>query len=254
MAFTVGELAKLTGVTVRTLHHYDEIGLVRPSKRSAAGYRLYAERDVLRLHQVLLFRELGLALTDIPALLERADSAADLLRQHREVLVTKRARLDAMLAAVDARLSQLDVAPQPSEGTIMTNEQVQSLFNGFDPEQYEQEAQARWGDTDAYRESARRTKGYTQADWERYKQEAKANGDALIALMRAGAPVGDARVQAAVEAHRMLIDRWFYPCSVAMHKKLGEMYVADARFRENLDRSAPGYALYLSEAIAASQP
>src|SRR5688572_15101534 len=102
MAYTVGELSRLTGVTVRTLHHYDEIGLVRPSGRTAAGYRLYTEAEVLRLQQVLLFRELGLPLDEIGAAIDEAASQEDLLRRHREVLVAKRGRLDAMVAAVDA--------------------------------------------------------------------------------------------------------------------------------------------------------
>src|SRR5262245_39350808 len=101
MGFTVGELSRLTGVTVRALHHYDEIGLIRPSQRTAAGYRLYDDADVLRLHQVLLFRELGLPLDEIAAAIDQADSQQELLRHHREVLVTRRARLDAMLAALD---------------------------------------------------------------------------------------------------------------------------------------------------------
>src|SRR3954470_25008057 len=99
MPFTVGDLARLTGVTVRALHHYDEIGLVRPSERTAAGYRLYSDADVHRLQQVLLFRELGLPLDELAEAIDGA-SRQDLLRQHREALVAKRGRLDAMLTAV----------------------------------------------------------------------------------------------------------------------------------------------------------
>src|SRR6187455_905448 len=131
MAFTVGELSRLTGVTVRALHHYDEIGLVRPSQRTAAGYRLYGDADVLRLHQVLLFRELGLPLEEIAAAIDEAEGQAELLRRHREVLVTRRARLDAMLAALDARLATFE------EGTTMRPEEVKALFDGFDPSQHE---------------------------------------------------------------------------------------------------------------------
>ncbi len=107
MAFTVGELARLTGVTVRALHHYDERGLLPPSARTSAGYRLYDDRDVLRLQQILLFRELGMPLEDISAAIEHAGTA-DLLRGHRDALVAKRTRLDAMLAAVDATLARLE--------------------------------------------------------------------------------------------------------------------------------------------------
>src|SRR5580698_9337701 len=105
MAFTVGELAKLTGITVRALHHYDELGLVVPSQRSAAGYRLYGDADVLRLHEVLMFRELGLPLAEVAAVLADPEHRrVDTLRKHRDVIAAKRGRLDAMLAAIDAAL------------------------------------------------------------------------------------------------------------------------------------------------------
>lgn len=136
MAFTVGELAKLTGVTVRTLHHYDELGLVCPSQRTAAGYRLYEDADVLRLHEVLLFRELDLPLDEIAKILSSAENREDVLRRHREVLHAKRARLDAMIAALEKRLTTKEEA--------MSAEDVKQLFDGFDPSQYEEEAKDRW--------------------------------------------------------------------------------------------------------------
>jgi DNA-binding transcriptional MerR regulator len=244
MALTVGELAKLTGVTVRALHHYDEIGLVRPSGRTAAGYRLYRDADVLRLHQVLILRELGMPLEEIAAAIRDTDHEDDRLRQHRQVLVSRRARLDAMIAGLDARLAK--------GGMDMTGEELAALFDGFDPSTYHAEAEGRWGEGEAFKESTRRSKGYTQADWARFKAEAQANNARLAALMRDGRTVDDPEVQAAVAEHRLLIDRWFYPCPVAMHKALGAMYVDDPRFRESLDRIAGGYARFLRDAIAAS--
>ncbi len=244
MAYTVGELSSLSGITVRTLHYYDEIGLLEPSGRTAAGYRLYENGDVLRLHRILCFRELGLALEEVAAAIDDEDRRGEILRRHREVLVTKRARIDAMLASLDAHLDTADTMPHP--------EKMQTLFDGFDPSQYDDEVQQRWGDTAAYKQSVRRTKRYTKADWERYKAEAKANEEKLLALMVAGKSVTDAAVRAAVEEHRMLIDRWFYPCSVSMHKRLGAMYVTDFRFTEHFHRIAPGYAQYLCDAIAAT--
>ena len=246
MAFTVGDLARLTGVTVRALHHYDEIGLVRPSGRTDAGYRLYSDADVVRLQQVLLFRELGLPLDEIAAVLDDTARRDEVLREHRSVLVTKRARLDAMVAAVDAALSTLE------KGHPMQPDDVKTMFDGFDHTQYEQEAKDRWGDTSAYQESARRTKQSGKAEWDQIQRDWTAIYRAMAELMAAGTPVTDARVQALVEQHRAHIDRWFYPCSVEMHKNLGTMYVADARFAANLDKTAPGFAQYLSDAIAAS--
>src|SRR5215467_3801754 len=121
MAFTVGELSRLTGVTVRALHHYDEIGLVRPSQRTAAGYRLYDEPDVLRLQQVLVLRELGVPLDQIAGVIDAATDRAALLRGHRAALAEKRARLDAMLSAVDAALAVLE------RGKPMTPEDFKTM-------------------------------------------------------------------------------------------------------------------------------
>src|SRR5664279_6308920 len=150
MAFTVGELARLTGITVRTLHHYDQIGLVQPSDRSRAGYRLYADGDVLRLQQVLMYRELGVPLDEIPAAIADPQQS---LAKHREVLLAKRARIDAMLSALDLA--------QRLQGAAMTNEDVKKLFDG-----YAEEAEQRWGETAEFKESARRTKQYGKAEWD----------------------------------------------------------------------------------------
>jgi MerR family transcriptional regulator, thiopeptide resistance regulator len=246
MPFTVGDLAKLTGVTVRALHHYDEIGLVQPSQRTQAGYRLYTDADVHRLQQVLLFRELGLPLDDIAAAIDQASTRDELLRQHRDVLVAKRARIDAMLASLDAALAHLQ------ENKPMQPDDIKSMFDGFDPAQYEDEARERWGESDAYKESARRTKSYGKAEWDQIKRDWAAIYADLAAELAAHTPVTDPRVQAIVERHRQHLERWFYPCSTAFHKNLGAMYVADPRFAANIDKTAPGLAQYLSDAIAAS--
>jgi DNA-binding transcriptional MerR regulator len=232
--YTVGELAKLAGVTVRTLHHYDEIGLVRPSKRSASSYRLYDESDLARLQQVMLFRELGVPLDEIAAAIASRDPR-ELLRQHRDALVEKRSRLDRMIAAVDA--------------AIGGNMDPKSMFDGFDPSQYEDEVKQRWGNTEAYRESARRTQGYTKDDWARHRAESEAIYAALAKHHAAKTPVEHDDVQRLVEEHRLLIDRWFYPCGREMHRALGEMYVADPRFTANLDKHGEGFAQYLRDAI-----
>lgn len=246
MPFTVGDLARLTGVTVRALHHYDEIGLVRPSERSAAGYRLYSDADVHRLQRVLVLRELGLPLDEIAAALDGGALDAETLREHRAALVAKRAQLDAMVTAVDAALVTLE------KGTAMQPDDVKQMFEGFDPSQYEAEVKERWGDTDSYKESMRRTKSYGKAEWQQIKDQWAQIYGALADLMRAGVAVADPRVQALVEQHRLHIDRWFYPCSKEMHKGLGAMYVGDPRFAANLDKTGDGFAQYLSDAIAAS--
>jgi DNA-binding transcriptional MerR regulator len=247
MAFTVGDLSRLTGVTVRALHHYDEIGLVKPSQRSAAGYRLYGDRDVLRLQQVLVFRELGVPLDEIGAAIDNATDRAALLRSHREALVEKRGRIDAMVAAVDAALRVLEEGRKN-----MRAEDFKQLFDGFNPQDHDEEVRQRWGNTEAYQESTRRTQQYGKAEWEAIKRESDEINTRLRDLMQQGAASADPAVQAAVEDHRLHIDRWYYPCSKEVHHGLARMYVADPRFAENLDKVAPGFARFLHDAIAAS--
>jgi MerR family transcriptional regulator, thiopeptide resistance regulator len=247
MAFTVGDISRLTGVTVRALHHYDEIGLVKPSQRSPAGYRLYDESDALRLQQVLVLRELGVPLDEIAGVLDRAGDRVALLRSHRAALVEKRGRIDAMVSAVDAALRVLEEGNQK-----MRAEDFKQMFDGFNPEEYEEETRQKWGNTSAYKESARRTAQYGKAEWEEIKRESEDINRRLRDLMGQGAAPADPAVQAAVADHRAHITRWFYPCSREMHHGLAAMYVADPRFTENLDKVAPGFARFLHDAIEAS--
>ncbi len=151
MSLTVSQVARLAGVSVRTLHHYDEIGLLAPSGRSEAGYRLYEQPDLQRLQQVLFFKELGFPLEEIARIMrDRAfDLRAALLMQRR--LLTERAsRVQVLIRAVDAALDSLE------KGTVMTKEEMFEVFGDFDPAKYEDEARERWGDTEAFRANAER--------------------------------------------------------------------------------------------------
>lgn len=153
---TVSQVARLAHVTVRTLHHYDEIGLLIPSQRSAAGYRLYTDEDVARLHQILLFRELGFGLDAIGQVLdEPLVERRTALREQRDRLVLQKQRTDAVIRAVDQALAALEgETPMPTD----------KMFEGFDQfehAQYADEARERWGHTDAYQESERRTRAYS---------------------------------------------------------------------------------------------
>jgi DNA-binding transcriptional MerR regulator len=247
MALTVSQVAALAGVSVRTLHHYDEIGLLRPSGRSGAGYRLYSDADLSRLQQVLFFRALELPLQEICRIMRDPgfDIAAS-LRMQRQLLAEKAVKLHALIDAVDAALARLESERQ------MTPEEIKQMFDGFDPAQYEDEAQRRWGATEAYQESKRRTSRYTQRDWQELKAEAAAIYERLAALMTAGAPPDAPDVMDAAEAHRQHITRWFYPCPPTTHRGLGRLYVEDPRFSASIDAPAPGLAAYAAAAFAAN--
>jgi hypothetical protein len=147
----------------------------------------------------------------------------------------------------------LDETLAALEGGIqMRVDEMFEVFGDFDPSEYEEEVQERWGDTDAYRESQRRTRRYTKEDWARFKTENIAVNEAIVALMDEGVAAQDPHAMDAVERHRLLIDAWFYPCSHEMHAQLGRMYVADPRFTETYEKIRPGMAQYLRDATAAN--
>jgi DNA-binding transcriptional MerR regulator len=245
MAYTVGEVSKLAKVSVRALHHWDEIGLVVPSRRSHKGYRLYTDDDLDRLQQVLFYRELGFRLEDIAATL--ADPAFD----RREALRSHRALLSERVEHARALLDLVDRTLRAMNGETMSAE---AKFEGFDATKFEAEAKERWGATPQYAEAERRKKQYTEADWKRLQSEADAISQALARLMDARVPPTDPRATALAEKHRLHIDRWFYPCSREIHASLGEMYVSDPRFAAHYDRIREGLAPYLRDAILGDTP
>ena len=247
MSYTVGEVAKLAHVSVRTLHHYDETGLLRPSERSEAGYRLYTLDDLERLQQVLFYKELGFTLDEIRDLMDDPSfDRREALGIQRELIAEQALRLEAMLGLIDKTLASLE------GGIRMSKEEMFDVFGDFDPTQYEGEVKERWGDTDAYKESARRTARYTKQDWERFKAESESINLAIVALMDEGVPPTDPRAMDAVERHRLQIDQWFYPCSREMHANLGEMYIADPRFTATYEKIRPGMARYVRDATQAN--
>jgi len=250
--YQVKDVARIAGVSVRTLHHYDAIGLLTATGRTGAGYRFYNDDDLLRLQQILIGRELGMSLEQIRSSLDDPsfDRRAALERQRQQIL-ERTQRAAEMLRAIDAALATLN---EDGGKTMqdMTKEELTSLFDGFDPTLYEAEAEARWGDTDAYTESARRTSKYTEADWERYKAEAHAiMSDAAQLFAAKASPDSDAAM-AVAERHRLSIERWFYPCGAAMHTSLADMYLADPRFAESIDQYAAGLTPWWSAAIHAN--
>jgi DNA-binding transcriptional MerR regulator len=248
MAWTVSEVAGLARVSVRTLHHYDAVGLLCPSARSDSGYRLYETADLERLQRILFFRELGLSLDDIRDVLD--DPAFDPVEAHvvqRGLLLEKAARVEAMLGAVDRALEAAQ------KGIGMDEKDLFEVFGDFEPKDHEDEARERWGDTDAYKESARRTERYSKDDWERIKTEQDAIEAGFAAALAAGEPADGPEALALAERARLAIDRSFYPCSRGMHSNLARMYVADARFATHYEGRAPGLALYVCDAILANE-
>jgi MerR family transcriptional regulator, thiopeptide resistance regulator len=247
MSFTVGQVSRMAGITVRTLHHYDEVGLLSPSGRSRAGYRQYGADDLERLQQILCYRELGFSLDDITAIVSDGQrTAIDHLARQRALLTERIARLQAIVTAVDTMMEAHQM------GISLNPEDMLEVFGDHDPTQYADEVQQRWGDTDAYRESHRRTSQYTKADWLQVKQESQQIEQRFVAALQAGLPADSTEAMDVAEAARRQIDQRFYSCTHDMHRGLADLYVADPRFTAHYDDQAPGLAQYVHDAIHAN--
>jgi DNA-binding transcriptional MerR regulator len=246
-SYSVGQVSALAGVTIRTLHHYDQIGLLSPSGRSDSGYRRYEDADVERLHRILLYRELGFSLDEIATILDDPDADAVVhLRKQHGLLKERIARLQMMVTAVEKEMEAHEM------GIQLTPEERFEVWGDFNPDDYAEEAEERWGGTEAYEESQRRVARYSKEDWLAIQAEAGEIYRRLIEAMRSGElPEGDAAT-ALAEEHRRHISRWFYECGYEIHKGLGEMYVADPRFTSTYEKMAEGLAMYLRDAIRAN--
>jgi DNA-binding transcriptional MerR regulator len=246
--YPVGEVASLAHVTVRTLHHYDAIGLLTPGGRTAAGYRRYTAENLQRLQQILYYRALGFGLDQITEMLAEPGSTADdhLRRQHkllREQIEHRR----ELLAAIEKEMAgrQMGIALTPEEQfEIFGTDKVTG--------EWHDEAAARWAETPQFQESQRRAATYTKDDWAAMKVESDSGLRAYADAMRSGVPATSPQAMALAEDNRQFIVRWFYDCDYAMHRCLAEMYVADERFRTTYDTVAPGLAQYVHDAISAN--
>ena len=247
--YTVRELAELSGVTVRALHHYDEMGLVR-ARRAANGYRLYGPDEVARLQQVLLYRECGMALADVKRLLdEPAFDARRALEGHLRELRLRRRRLDALIASVQKTLAGME-----GDGSVKDEDRFEAFKRGL-VEEYErafgEEARERWGD-EAVRASNAKVMGMDKADWDETQELESRMKEALLAAMGQGNPAGEETLRAA-DLHRQWLCRFWQDgaYSKEAHRELAEAYVADERFRAYYDALAPGAAEFLRDAIRA---
>ncbi|GGZ82884.1 MerR family transcriptional regulator [Streptomyces subrutilus] len=247
MGYSVGQVAGFAGVTVRTLHHYDEIGLLSPSGRSHAGHRRYDDADLDRLQRILFHRELGFPLDEVAVLLDDPETdAREHLRRQHALLSDRIARLQRMAEAVERAMEAKKM------GINLTPEEKFEVFGDHDPERYAEEVERRWGATDAYAQSRRRAASMTKEDWERARDLADDIDRRLAGLMEAGAAADSEPAMDLAEEHRGWIDGHAYTCSYAMHTCLGEMYAADERFTAHYDAVRPGLAVFLRDAITAN--
>jgi DNA-binding transcriptional MerR regulator len=246
VTYSIGELARLAGVSVRTLHHYDRIGLLEPRQRTAGGYRVYGEEDLLRLQQVLFFRELEFPLEDIRDMLDRPGfDPVKALEGHRRLLEEKAARIGRLLATIDRTIARAG-----GEDSMLTDQELYEGFDTKDIDAMKAEAKARWGHSDPYKESQKRVAKMSKEDWARVKAEVSAVELEIAAAYKAGiAPESPEAMRLMAKKAEQL--RHFYEPTPELFRGLGEMYVADGRFTATYEKMAPGLAAWLKPAMAA---
>ncbi|MCM3127999.1 MULTISPECIES: MerR family transcriptional regulator [unclassified Paenibacillus] len=246
MLYKVKEVAKFTGVTIRTLHHYDEIGLVKPDEVTESGHRLYSDDNLKRLQQVLFFREIGFTLQEIGPILDRPDfDRRGALAAHKELLMEQKRRLEELIDTVDRTLQE------ENGGVPMSKEE---MFNGFDMKsieehkaKYSQEAKEKYGE-EIVTQTERKTDAYTEQDWARIHARNKEINDKIEGAMDLGP--ADAQVQEGVAELRQEITNNYYDCTPEIFRGLADLYVEDSRFTKNIEKGrTPGYAAFLREAM-----
>ncbi|MDA0564726.1 MerR family transcriptional regulator [Streptomonospora sp. S1-112] len=243
---TVGRAAALVGVSVRTLHHWDDVGLVRPSGRTFAGYRVYSADDIARIHRVLVYRELGMPLAEIARILD--DPAADArahLRRQRDQLLERIERLERMVTAVDRMLEA------SRSGMRLTPEEQVAIFGDDWQPAWLEGAEQRWGGNEQWAQYTERAAAMTAEDWRRVTARTEELNADLAEARRAGTAPGSAEANALAERHRALLSTYF-DCTHAMHACIGTMFATDPGFAEHYDGVAPGMAAWLRDTIHAN--
>lgn len=244
MPYTVNSLARLAGVSVRTLHYYDEVGLLKPSTVQKNGYRVYEERELLLLQQILFFRELDFPIEEIRRILTASTfDMRQALRDHRAMIELKKKRLTKLMKTIDLTLQKLE---QP---IFMDEQDTKELYDTFGEDtikQYAEEVKERWGNTDAYKQSMERASKMTKADYEKYKQDSDAFMKRVAATMDRGATSPE--FQALIAEHFKSLSAWYEP-NYELYRGLAKMYVTDPRFTEYYEKYRVGLARVFSEAM-----
>ena len=236
---TIKEVSKACNVSVRTLHHYDQIGLLSPSERTDAGYRLYGEAELIRLQQILFFRELDFSLKEIKILLDLPGfNLLEALRKHRSLLLLKKERITRLISLTNQILegeAQMDFK-------ILDNQEISTM-----KDQYRKEVEQRWKDTSTYKKYHERTRTYTKEVWKEIERKMQ-NFFQELNCLKPRTP-DDPVVQEWLEKYRSFIDEYFYPCSKDTLIQLSELYISDERFQQFIDREGDGLSTYLHQII-----
>lgn len=236
MKIQIKEFAEIVGVSVRTLHYYDEIGLLKPAfVDEFTGYRYYDESSILRMQEILFYRELDFSLKSISEILSSPDYDKNkALKEQKHLLTLKKERLERLIFAIDGAVK---------------GENVMKAFDNNEFEKYKSEVKEKWGSTDAYKEHTEKTKNYSDEKWNKLSYEMNDILAEFAVCMKSGLETDSDKVQSLVKALQNHITENYYTCTNEILAGLGQMYVADERFKNNIDKHADGTALFISEAV-----
>lgn len=240
MNYTVKELSKLAGVSIRTLHHYDDINLLKPSERTDSNYRIYTEKELLRLQQILFFKELEFSLDEIKAILDDPNfNAIEQLKTHKKLLEEKTKNYKTLLKTIDKTILKL------TKKKLITDKE---LYEGFEPEQakaYRKEAIERWGE-EKVKESEQRLKKLTKEEFDNVKEEGHEIALNIANLMNESP--NSTKVQEQIQRHYNHLKNFYEP-NVEIYRGLANLYVEDERFKAFYEKIKPGLAEFLSRAM-----
>lgn len=246
MEYTVQKLAKIAGISSRTLRYYDEIEILKPARINSSGYRVYGEAEVNRLQQILFYRELGVGLSAIKEIVTSSSfDGLKALREHREKLLEKRMQIELLIANVDKTIAL-------TEGRIEMSDKEK--FEGFkerliedNEKKYGEEIRSKYGD-DAVNASNKKIKGMTEEQYSQWKLLEESVIEVLKEAYASGDPAGELG-QKAADLHRQWLSYTWNKYSKEAHAGLANMYVEDQRFKSYYDKEQPGLAEFLRDAI-----
>lgn len=243
MKYSVNKLAKLAGISVRTLHYWDEVGLLNPKRNSKNDYRFYENDELLRLQQILFFKELDFSLEDIKKILSSPTfNMEEALRDQRKLIEIKKNRLSKLAKTIDKTIKSI------KKETKMKDEEYYGNFSKEESEKYAKEAKERWGNTDAYRESQERVKKMGKAGLQKVLEESGKITTEIAELMKDGRSPTDNKVQELINKHYNSI-RAFYEPTLEIYEGLAKMYVEDPRFRKTYEDIAVGLAVFMRDGM-----
>ena len=237
MKMQIKEFAELTGVSVRTLHYYDEIGLLLPAYvDDHTGYRFYDDNSILRMQEILFYRELDFSLKNIGEILSSENYGKErALSEQKKLLILKKERLDRLISAIDSATK---------------GENIMNAFDNSEFENYKAEVQGKWGNTDAYKEYTDKTKNYSKNNWHNMTDGLNDILAEFSICMKKGNKPDSDDAQNLVEMLQNHITDTCYTCTKEILTGLGQMYVYDERFKNNIDKNGDGTAEFISSAIA----